>query len=43
MTLDLIKSDSMAVLGSLQSLETNRTDILKEIMIRLYSLRQVGK
>ncbi len=38
----IICSDSLAVLGSLQSLETNRTDILTEIMIRLYSLRQVG-
>ncbi len=38
----IICSDSMAILGSLQSLETNRTDILTEIMIRLYSLRQVG-
>ncbi len=38
----IICSDSMTVLGSLQSLETNRTYILTEIMIRLYSLRQVG-
>jgi len=32
----------MSVLESLQSLETKRTDILTEIMIKLYSLRQVG-
>ncbi len=38
----IICSDSLAVLGSIHSLETNRTDILTEIMIRLYSLRQVG-
>lgn len=37
----VICSDSMAVLLSLQSLETNRTDILTEIMIRLYGLRQM--
>ncbi len=38
----IICSDSLAVLESIHSLETNRTDILTEIMIRLYSLRQVG-
>ncbi|XP_026126102.1 uncharacterized protein LOC113107658 isoform X1 [Carassius auratus] len=37
----IICSDSMAVLLSLQSLETNRTDILTEIMIKLYGLRQI--
>lgn len=37
----IICSDSMAVLNSLQSFETNRTDILIEIMIRLYSLKQM--
>lgn len=37
----VICSDSIAVLLSSQSLETNITDILTEIMIRLYGLRQM--
>jgi len=36
----IICFDSMAVLGSLQASETNRTDILTQIL--LYCLRQVG-
>ncbi len=35
----VICSDSMAVLMSLQSLQTNRSDILSEIMITLYSIK----
>lgn len=38
----MICSDSMAVLMSLQSMQTNRSDILIEIMITLYSIKQIG-
>ncbi len=37
----VICSDSMAVLMSLQSLQTNTSDILSVIIITLYSIKQI--
>lgn len=37
----IICSDSVAVLMSLQSFQTNRSDILSEIMI-IYRMKQIG-